>query len=36
MINRFHNAQDAIHHAIERGGPAAYAVNATGIRRTWP
>lgn len=36
MIARFHNAQSAIHHAIERGGPAIYAVTATGIRRTWP
>ncbi|MEV0687183.1 hypothetical protein AB0I35_25270 [Nocardia sp. NPDC050378] len=36
MIERVHNARAAIHHAVERGGPAAYAVTAQGIRRTWP
>lgn len=36
MINRFQNARDAIHAAIERGGPAIYAVSADNIRRTWP
>jgi hypothetical protein len=36
MINRFHNARDAIHQCISKGGPAAYAVHDLGIRRTWP
>jgi hypothetical protein len=36
MIARFHQAQAQIHRAVQRGGPAAYAVGATGIRRTWP
>ncbi len=36
MIRRFHAAESRIHRAIMRGGPAAYAVNADGIRRTWP
>lgn len=36
MIRRFHNARDKIYRAVRRGGPAAYAVNADGIRRTWP
>lgn len=36
MVARFHNAQSSIYGAVARGGPAAYAVNATGIRRTWP
>lgn len=36
MVDRFHNAQSRIYAAVSRGGPAAYAVNADGIRRTWP
>jgi hypothetical protein len=36
MVGRFHQAQDRIYRAVLRGGPAAYAVNADGIRRTWP
>lgn len=36
MIRRFHGARQHIHRAVVRGGPAAYAVNAVGIRRTWP
>lgn len=36
MVFRFHRSRSRIHRAVERGGPAAYAVNAEGIRRTWP
>jgi hypothetical protein len=36
MISRFHRAQEQIYRAVSRGGPAAYAVNADGLRRTWP
>jgi hypothetical protein len=36
MIRRFHAAQQSIYRAISHGGPAAYAVNTDGIRRTWP
>lgn len=36
MIRRFHAARDAIHRAIARGGPAAYAVREHRIDRTWP
>jgi hypothetical protein len=36
MVHRFHHAQSRIYAAVLRGGPAAYAVNADGIRRTWP
>ena len=36
MVRRFHLSQPAIFRAISRGGPAAYAVGASGIRRTWP
>jgi hypothetical protein len=36
MIARFHAARQQIHRAVTRGGPAAYAVNLDGIRRTWP
>lgn len=36
MVRRFHGAQSRIYAAVLRGGPAAYAVNAEGIRRTWP
>lgn len=36
MIRRFHGVRAQIHRAVERGGPAAYAVGAAGIRHTWP
>lgn len=36
MVERFHRAQELIYRAVRRGGPAAYAVNLGGIRRTWP
>lgn len=36
MVERIHNAQALIHHAIQRGGPAAYAISSSGIRKTWP
>ncbi len=36
MVERIHSAQPSIHQAIRSGGPAAYAVTAGGIRRTWP
>lgn len=36
MVGRFHRAQELIYRAVRRGGPAAYGVNAAGIRRTWP
>lgn len=35
-VLRFHRAQESIYRAARRGGPAAYAVNLGGIRRTWP
>ncbi|MQA08381.1 MAG: hypothetical protein GEU98_07465 [Pseudonocardiaceae bacterium] len=36
MVRRFHRSQDAIYRAVERRGPRAYAVRASGIRATWP
>lgn len=36
MVRRFRVSEPAILRAIERGGPAAYAVGSNGIRRTWP
>ncbi|MFC6011992.1 hypothetical protein [Nocardia lasii] len=36
MVERIHHAQQSIRPAILRGGPAAYAFSAKGIRRTWP
>lgn len=36
MVQRFHASRHAIHQAIEKGGPATYAVGADGIRQTWP
>lgn len=36
MVERLHICRDAIHRAIGKGGPAAYAVGADGIERTWP
>lgn len=36
MVTRIHQAQRPIHRAIDRGGPALYAIGANGIRKTWP
>jgi hypothetical protein len=36
MVQRFHASRHAIHEAVEKGGPAAYAVSADGIEQTWP
>ncbi|GAA2628607.1 hypothetical protein GCM10010307_18660 [Streptomyces vastus] len=36
MVERLHASQDSIHKAVARGGPAAYAVRADRIERTWP
>lgn len=36
MVARFEVNIDNIMSAVRRGGPAIYAVAATGIRRTWP
>ncbi|MFF8267481.1 toxin-antitoxin system, toxin component, PIN family protein [Streptomyces sp. NPDC016562] len=36
MVERLHICREAIHRAVERGGPAAYAVRADRIERTWP
>lgn len=36
MFRRIHEAQEAVYRAVAHGGPAAYAIGATGIRRTWP
>lgn len=36
MVVRFHSAKKSIERAIERGGPACFAVTREGIRRTWP
>ncbi|MGW0841161.1 PIN-like domain-containing protein [Streptomyces sp. NPDC002787] len=36
MIGRLAMHQDAIHRAVEKGGPAAYAVRHDRIERTWP
>jgi hypothetical protein len=36
MVRRFHDAQSRSYAAVLRGGPAAYAVNTEGVRRTWP
>ncbi|MFG3024708.1 toxin-antitoxin system, toxin component, PIN family protein [Streptomyces sp. NPDC048254] len=36
MAERLHTRRDAIHRAVERGGPAAYAVRHDRIKRTWP
>ncbi|MFI6027927.1 PIN-like domain-containing protein [Amycolatopsis magusensis] len=36
MVERFHGAQQSMYRAVERGGPRAYAVGASGIRATWP
>jgi hypothetical protein len=36
MVERFHSCREAIHRAVARGGPAAYAVRVDRIERTWP
>ncbi|MEE1804604.1 toxin-antitoxin system, toxin component, PIN family protein [Streptomyces sp. JV176] len=36
MVERLHHSREAIHRAVARGGPAAYAVRADRIDRTWP
>lgn len=36
MIERLHICRNAIHRAVDKGGPAAYAVGADGLARTWP
>ncbi|UGQ09509.1 toxin-antitoxin system, toxin component, PIN family protein [Yinghuangia sp. ASG 101] len=36
MVRRLHAAQDAIHRAVARCGPATYAVRVDRIERTWP
>ncbi|MCT2594658.1 toxin-antitoxin system, toxin component, PIN family protein [Streptomyces sp. N2-109] len=36
MVERLHRCRTLIHQAIARGGPAAYAVRADRIDRTWP
>lgn len=30
------HVRSAIGHAVEKGGPAVYAIGESGIRRTWP
>ncbi|WP_267713872.1 toxin-antitoxin system, toxin component, PIN family protein [Streptomyces sp. CoH17] len=36
MVERLDARRDAIHRAVARGGPAAYAVRHERIERTWP
>lgn len=36
MVERLDARRDAIHRAVEKGGPAAYAVRRDRIERTWP
>jgi hypothetical protein len=36
MVERLVACCDAIHRAVEKGGPAAYAVRHDRIERTWP
>ncbi|MBM7769942.1 hypothetical protein JOD54_000146 [Actinokineospora baliensis] len=36
MVDRFHRSRAAMIRAVDRGGPAAYAVREDSIRRTWP
>lgn len=36
MVERLHLWRDAIHRAVGKGGPAAYAVGPDGLTRTWP
>ncbi|MCT9138909.1 PIN-like domain-containing protein [Streptomyces violarus] len=36
MVERLEAHREAIHRAVSRGGPAAYAVRQDRIERTWP
>ncbi|MFI6857054.1 hypothetical protein [Streptomyces sp. NPDC050416] len=36
MVERLDAHREAIHRAVGRGGPAAYAVRRDRIERTWP
>ncbi|MEU9775508.1 MULTISPECIES: toxin-antitoxin system, toxin component, PIN family protein [unclassified Streptomyces] len=36
MVQRLDSHRSAIHRAVEKGGPAAYAVRRDRIDRTWP
>ncbi|WP_432705076.1 hypothetical protein [Actinokineospora globicatena] len=36
VVERFARSQEAIFRAVERGGPAAFAVREHALRRTWP
>ncbi|WP_234360086.1 toxin-antitoxin system, toxin component, PIN family protein [Streptomyces sp. DSM 15324] len=36
MVERLDAHREAIHRAVARGGPAAYAVRGDRIERTWP
>ncbi|MFH8490181.1 PIN-like domain-containing protein [Streptomyces longisporoflavus] len=36
MVERLVARRDAIHRAVAKGGPAAYAVRSDRIERTWP
>ncbi|MFB7931348.1 toxin-antitoxin system, toxin component, PIN family protein [Streptomyces sp. NPDC056039] len=36
MVERLDAQREAIHRAVARGGPAAYAVRRDRIERTWP
>ncbi|WP_132835569.1 toxin-antitoxin system, toxin component, PIN family protein [Streptomyces sp. BK205] len=36
MVERLAARRDAIHRAVEKGGPAAYAVRHDRVERTWP
>ncbi|MFK0158351.1 hypothetical protein ACIQVL_18850 [Streptomyces sp. NPDC090499] len=36
MVERLVTRGDAIHRAVEKGGPAAYAVRHDRVERTWP
>ncbi|MEN8653014.1 toxin-antitoxin system, toxin component, PIN family protein [Streptomyces sp. 21So2-11] len=36
MVERLHRCRGAIHDAVAKGGPAAYAVRTDRIEHTWP
>lgn len=36
MVERLDKRREAMHRAIDKGGPAAYAVRHDRIERTWP
>ncbi|MFG2464975.1 hypothetical protein ACGFXB_05820 [Streptomyces canus] len=36
MVERLVARRDATHRAVEKGGPAAYAVRRDRVARTWP